>query len=94
MLNIGKIISTHNNATLHQSNRKTHDDDKQCNCRDPSTCPLEGRCKKGLIVYKAPSRHKINLWYTTGAVKRNSKLDTITTNKASSLKTKNTSQNS
>ena len=43
---------------------------------------------------RQPSRHKINRWYTTGAVKRNSKLDTITTNKALSSKTKNTPHNS
>ena len=97
MPNIGDIISMHNKATLQQSDKKNKDEDKQCNCRDRSTCFLEGRCKEGPIVYKAtlsPSRHKTNLWYITGAVKQNSKLHTTTTNKASSSKTKNTPQNS
>ena len=93
MPNIGDIISMHNKALL-QSNKKTKDKDTQCNCRDRSTFPLEGRCKEGLIVNKATLTHKINRWYTIGAVKRNSKLDTIITNKASSSKTKNTPQNS
>ena len=51
---------------------------------------LKEDAKKGRLYTRKPSRHKINQWYTTGAVKRNSKLDTITTNKASSSKTKNT----
>ena len=40
------------------------------------------------------SRYKINRWCTTGAVKWNSKLNTTTTNKASSSKTKKKPQNS
>ena len=53
MPNIGDIISMHNKATLQQSDKKNKDEDKQCNCRDRSTCSLEGRCKEGPIVYKA-----------------------------------------
>ena len=53
MPNIGDIISMQNKATLHQSDRKTQEEDKQCNCRDPSTCPIERKCKEGPIVYKA-----------------------------------------
>ena len=55
---------------------------------------LKEDAKKGRLYTRQLSRHKINRWYTTGAVKRNSKLETITTNKASSSKTKNTPQNS
>ena len=56
--------------------------------------PLKEDAKKGRLYTKKPSRHKTNQWYITGAVKRNSKLDATTTNKASSSKTKNTLQNS
>ena len=56
--------------------------------------PLKEDAKKGRLYTKQPSRHKTNQWYITGAVKRNSKLDTTTTSKASSSKTKNTPQNS
>ena len=56
--------------------------------------PLKEDAKKGRLYTKQPSRHKTNQWYITGAVKRNSKLDTTTTNKASSSKTKNMPQNS
>ena len=50
--------------------------------------PLKEDAKKGRLYTKQPSRHKTNQWYITGAVKRNSKLDTTTINKASSSKTK------
>ena len=65
MPNIGDIISTHNNATLQQSDRKTKDGNKQCNCRDRSTCPLGGRCKEGPVVYKATltSQNKSMVYY-------------------------------
>ena len=56
--------------------------------------PLKEDAKKGRLYTKQPSRHKTYQWYITEAVKRNSKLDTTTTNKASSSKTKNTPQNS
>ena len=50
--NIGDIINMHHKATLQQIDRKTETVKKLCNCRDPSTCPLAGRCKEGPIVYK------------------------------------------
>ena len=52
MPNIGDIIM-YNKATLRQIDRKTQTADKQCNCRNQSSCPLEGRYKEGPIVYKA-----------------------------------------
>ena len=88
MPNICDIISMHNKATLQQSDKKTKDEDKQCKCRDRCTCPLKVDVKKGRLYTRQPSRHKTNQWYITGAVKRNSKLDTITTNITSSSKTK------
>ena len=48
--------------------------------------PSKEDAKKGRWYTKQP--HKINRWYTTEAVKRKSKLDKITTNKALSLITK------
>ena len=50
MPNIGDVISMHNKAILHQTIKDNQIVVKLCNCRDPSTCPLEGRCNKGLIV--------------------------------------------
>ena len=50
--NIGDIINMHHKATLQQIDRKTETVKKLCNCRDPSACPLAGRCKEEPIVYK------------------------------------------
>ena len=65
MPNIGDISSLHNKAILQQSDKKTKDEDKQCNCRDRNTCLLEGSCKKGPIVYKATltSQNKPMVYY-------------------------------
>ena len=56
--------------------------------------PLKEDAKKGRLYTRQLSRHETNQWYITEAVKRNSKLNTTTTNKASSSKRKNTPQNS
>ena len=48
MPNIGDITGMHYKATtLQQSDRKTKDEDKQWNCRDPSIVPLQEDAKKG-----------------------------------------------
>ena len=52
MPNIGDIIM-HNKAILHQTDRKTQTVHKLCNCTNPNTCPPEGICKEGPIMYKA-----------------------------------------
>ena len=41
--------------------------------------PLKVDAKKGRLYTRQPSRHKTNQWLITGAVERNSKLDTTTT---------------
>ena len=56
--------------------------------------PFKVDAKKVRLYTRQTSRNKTNRWYITRAVKRNSKLDTTTTNKASSSKTKHTPQNS
>ena len=52
MPNIDDIIM-HNKAILHQTDTKTQTVDKLCYYRNSRTCPLERRCKKGPIMYKA-----------------------------------------
>ena len=54
MPNVASIIKTHNNKVLRQS--KPDDPATQqrlCNCRTPSRCPLSGNCLATEIVYKA-----------------------------------------
>ena len=58
-------MSMHNKAILHQIDRKTRTVDKICNCRNPSTCPVEECFKKWPIVYKATltSQNKSMVYY-------------------------------
>ena len=52
MPSMENFITGHNRKTLtgHANNNQ---DVKNCNCRDKSKCPLEGRCLSQSIVYKA-----------------------------------------
>ena len=52
MNNIKTIISSHNKAEI---SKPTHNDEenKNCNCRKPNTCPMDGSCNTQNIVYQA-----------------------------------------
>ena len=50
MPNMASIITKHNNKIL---NKKGEAQDKTCNCRDKSNCPMDCNCLKKCIVYKA-----------------------------------------
>ena len=50
--NMQQIIKAHNAKIIHgkniiDPNRKT------CNCRQPTKCPLDGKCLSSCIIYKA-----------------------------------------
>ena len=51
MPNVATIISSNNKALLRKE--ATQPDPLPCNCRDKSNCPLDGRCRKKSLVYKA-----------------------------------------
>ena len=52
MPNMAAIISRHNKIVL--SNKTTaNSTPPPCNCRNKVSCPLEGKCCKSFIVYKA-----------------------------------------
>ena len=58
MPNMSAIVKSHNNHV--QRKRQTQDKnvrDKRCNCRDKSTCPMDGDCQVRCIVYKATVQH-------------------------------------
>ena len=50
MPNIGSIISGHNKRVLEE---KTTRNERQCNCRNPENCPLNGQCLAKGILYEA-----------------------------------------
>ena len=49
--NIKSIISSHNKKLL--ATPSIQEPPKNCNCRDNSTCPLNGECQQKAIIYKA-----------------------------------------
>lgn len=53
MPNIATIISTHNKKILSNTSQASHDVRPLCNCRNKTTCPLDGKCKQDSVVYKA-----------------------------------------
>ena len=91
MPNIGDIINMHNKPTLTNPIEKPKM--KICN-PNPSIRPLEGKCKEGPIVYKATLTSQNKSMVYNGSCETKFKIRYITTNKTSSLKTKNTPQNS
>ena len=51
MPNIKTIISDHNKSLLSKS--KQSDENKNCNCRNPNACPMDGNCNDQNIIYLA-----------------------------------------
>ena len=65
MSNMSAIISNHNAKTLATA---TEVATRTCNCRNPQSCPLDGKCLSACVVYKAtvstdskPVRHYYGL---------------------------------
>ena len=50
MDNMGKIIDAHNKAITKPPKETAN---KQCNCRNPSQCPMDGKCLTKAVIYKA-----------------------------------------
>ena len=54
MGNMKSIINSHNNAILRKiKNEQNQVKDKECNCRDSTKCPLQGKCMSSNIIYEA-----------------------------------------
>ena len=70
MSNIKTIISHHNKALINKSAR-TNDEKKNCNCRKPNFCPMNGNCNAENVIYQAEvtttatKETYIGLCYTT-----------------------------
>ena len=45
-------INNHNKLIL-QRNRESSDNQEACNCREPSSCPLDGQCLTPNVIYHA-----------------------------------------
>ena len=51
MPNMKSMINKQNTSRLNKSDNKV--DAKQCNCRSDKNCPLNGKCCRNSVVYKA-----------------------------------------
>jgi hypothetical protein len=51
MPNMGQIITSHNKPVLKKN--IPQDEKPTCNCRNPTNCPLDGKCLSSQIVYQA-----------------------------------------
>ena len=61
MPNLEKEISNHNHKTLQNANKTSEDkDNKLCNCRVKSNCPVNGECLTKGVIYKATVSHDNN----------------------------------
>ena len=52
MNNVKSIISTHNKTVISKSTT-SNKDKKNCNCRKPETCPMDGNCNMESIIYQS-----------------------------------------
>ena len=66
MPNMSNIITKHNKKVL---NKKVETEKRTCNCRDKSSCPMEGKCLSKCIVYKADVKTANEMKYYLGSVK-------------------------
>ena len=65
MNNTKQIIDNHNKHILNSSKctdetANSTTDNKTCNCRQKSTCPLNGNCLQSSIIYQATIKRKDN----------------------------------
>ena len=52
MANVKQIIDGRNKVILSKQ-KTTVENDKQCNCRKPEDCPVNGRCLNESVIYQA-----------------------------------------
>lgn len=54
MPNVGQILKGHNKKVLKQHHGDDlKEQDKPCNCRDKTNCPLQGKCQTKSVIYQA-----------------------------------------
>ena len=51
MPNVGQILKANNKKVLNVD--RANDQDKPCNCRNNTNCPIRGKCQTKSIIYKA-----------------------------------------
>ena len=57
-MNLDSIIKAHNAKILNKEKDNSGNDDKTCNCRDQTACPVGNNCLKNNVVYKATVQYE------------------------------------
>ena len=57
-MNLDSIIKAHNAKILNKEEDNSGNDDKTCNCRDQTACPVGNNCLKNNVVYKATVQYE------------------------------------
>ena len=57
-MNLDNIIKAHNAKILNKEEDNSGNDDKTCNCRDQTACPVGNNCLKNNVVYKATIQYE------------------------------------
>ena len=57
-MNLDNIIKAHNAKILNKEEDNSGNDDKTCNCRDQTACPVGNNCLKNNVVYKATVQYE------------------------------------
>ena len=57
-MNLDSIIKAHNAKILNKEEDNSGNDDKTCNCRDKTACPVGNNCLKNNVVYKATVQYE------------------------------------
>ena len=58
---MGRLLKGHNKSVLETKSEELKG--KQCNCRDITTCPLQGNCLQDSVVYQADVKTAIGNTY-------------------------------
>ena len=57
MSNLEKELSYHNYKLLQNSNKTTEENNKFCNCKSKTNCPVNGECFTKGVIYIATVMH-------------------------------------
>ena len=57
-MNLDNIIKAHNAKILNKEEDNSGNDDKTCNCRDQTACPVGNNCLKNNVLYKATVQYE------------------------------------
>ena len=65
MNNVKSIISSHNKTVISKSTN-SDEDKKNCNCRKPETCPMDGNCNVESIIVTVHGKTYFNAYPLNG----------------------------